>query len=163
MLAPAPTWPTPNYVNPPNRANESIAYNVILMVIVVIAVSLRYYSRLCVLKQRLGYDDLWIGLSLACTLALSISVTISNGAYGFSRHIWDIPLSWWPPNIVCDFIAKISFALAATFTRFSVLCFYKRLVINSGIRWFKYVLIACHLFVAALCISLVLPMIFGCR
>jgi len=98
-----------------------------------------------------------------CTLALSISVTVANARYGFSRHIWDVVPTNFGPILICDFIAKIAFATAATFTRTSVLCFYSRLVVNSGIKWFRYVLIACHFFVAALCISFVLPMIFQCR
>jgi len=57
-------WPKPNYVNPESRKGGAIAYNTVLMVVVVTVVSLRYYSRVGVLKQRLGCDDFFIGLSL---------------------------------------------------------------------------------------------------
>jgi len=57
-------WPKPNYVNPESRKGGAIAYNTVLMVVVVTIVSLRYYSRVGVLKQRLGLDDFFIGLSL---------------------------------------------------------------------------------------------------
>jgi len=98
-----------------------------------------------------------------CTLALSIANIIANANYGYSRHVWDIPPAWYPGAIACAFIIKLSFILAATFTRISVLCFYSRLVVNSDIRWFRHALIASHVFVAALGIAFFLPMIFACR
>jgi len=68
-------WPKPNYVNPETRQTGATAYNTILIVAVVSIVSLRYYSRIGILKQKLGWDDLFIGLSLVCScLVLALLV-----------------------------------------------------------------------------------------
>lgn len=69
-------WPKPNYVNAPSRAGGAIAYNTILIVVVVIVVSLRYYSRVGILKQRLGWDDFFIGLSLVCLSRIVLSTVV---------------------------------------------------------------------------------------
>lgn len=55
-------------------------------------------------------------------------------------------------NIIA-FTAKLLFVGAATFTRISLICFYFRLVRDSGIEWFKHVLYASMCFVVALGIA----------
>lgn len=64
-------------------------------------------------------------------------------------------------NIVA-FVAKLTFTLAATFIRLSLICFYYRLMKDTGIRWFRYVLHASVLWTIAVCIAFVVLTIWLC-
>lgn len=56
------------------------------------------------------------------------------------RHLWDVaPWMYQDANIIA-FVAKLNFTLASTFTRLSLICFYYRLIKDSGVKWFKWVL-----------------------
>lgn len=118
-------------------------------------------------------------------------VILANREYGWNRHIWDIPLNLLPSQThpisrACStttaqlsvftanvgvptgtgkiaFAAKIVFTLAATFTRLSLLCFYYRLVKDSGIRWFRHVIWSSMVFVVAICIAFVALVIWQCK
>jgi len=63
-----------------------------------------------------------------------VVVILANEMYGWNRHEWDMT----PDMIVgankIAFVAKLMFSLAATFTRMSLICFYYRLVKDSGLR-----------------------------
>lgn len=52
---------------------------------------------------------------------------------------------------------------AATFTRLSLICFYYRLVKDSGIRWFVWVLHASVIWQIALCITFVCLTVWLCK
>lgn len=52
---------------------------------------------------------------------------------------------------------------AATFTRLSLICFYYRLIKDSGIRWFVWVLHASVVWQVALCITFVCLTVFLCE
>ena len=60
-------WPTPNYVNPENHGPGLLIADIILMVVVLVVIGVRFYTRLRVTK-KLGPDDLLIGLALVHTL-----------------------------------------------------------------------------------------------
>lgn len=57
---------------------------------------------------------------------------------------------------IIAFIAKLTFVLASTFTRLSLLLFYYRLIRDSGIKWFHWVL---H---ASLAFNITVGVTFGC-
>lgn len=60
------TWPTPNYVDPVRRGNESIIIQGVLIALVVIFVSIRLYARLAITKAGIGLDDVLICVSTVC-------------------------------------------------------------------------------------------------
>jgi hypothetical protein len=59
-------------------------------------------------------------------------------------------------------VAKLTFTLAATFTRLSLICFYYRLVKDSGITWFNWVLHASVAWTLSVCIVFVALTIWLC-
>jgi hypothetical protein len=57
------SWPTPNYNNPVKRGSALLVVNIVFLVIVIIVVSLRLYTRLWI-KRWFGSDDAFIILAL---------------------------------------------------------------------------------------------------
>lgn len=67
-------------------------------------------------------------------------VLLANQSYGWDRHVWDIPFDRLEATSKIAMAAKLTFTAAATFTRLSLLCFYYRLVSDSGKQWFKWLI-----------------------
>ncbi|KAK5148889.1 hypothetical protein LTR04_000378 [Oleoguttula sp. CCFEE 6159] len=126
------TFPLPNYQNPQIRGGALVVVNLIFIVLVVLAVGLRFYTRIAV-KRWFGCDDVWIGLALLMTIGMTAVVLLANTRYGWNRHVWDIPLDLFTNSGIIAFVAKIAFTLAATFTRISLLCFYYRLIKDGSV------------------------------
>lgn len=64
-------------------------------------------------------------------------------------------------NIIA-FIAKLTFTLAATFIRLSLICFYYRLIKDSGIKWFNWVLHISVAWTMSVCIVFIVLTIWLC-
>ncbi|KAK4979514.1 hypothetical protein LTR28_004249 [Elasticomyces elasticus] len=156
------TWPPPNYEDPVTRGNALIVVNAIFVALVVLAVALRYYARVAI-KKWFGSDDVLIGLALLFTLGMTAVVLLANLLYGWDRHVWDIPPSKIQKANVIAFAAKIMFTMAATFTRLSLLSFYFRLVKDSGVRWFVWVLRLSIVWVLGVCVAFVALTIWQCK
>ncbi|TKA62067.1 hypothetical protein B0A49_11337, partial [Cryomyces minteri] len=62
-LAVVLTFPLPNYKNPETRGEALVVVNFIFITLVLVAVALRFYTRVAV-KRWVGSDDIWIGLAL---------------------------------------------------------------------------------------------------
>lgn len=171
-------WPTPNYENPDTRGSASLIVNVIFIILVGITVALRFWCRTAV-KQWFGADDVMIALATVrmgssstgsldthsaqiFTIGLAVVVILANDQYGWDRHIWDIPVQYYENASIIAMTAKVVFTLAATFTRLSLCMFYYRLVKDSGIIWFKWVVHANFAFSIGICISFVFLVIFLC-
>jgi hypothetical protein len=78
------------------------------------------------------------------------------------RHVWDIPLAKIAPTSKIAMSAKIIFAGAATFTRLSLHCFYYRLVKDSGMTWFRWLIHANVAYTLAIFISFPFIAVFLC-
>ncbi|CAK3894328.1 unnamed protein product [Lecanosticta acicola] len=146
------SWPTPNYLDPPTRGEALLVLMVLFSALVLIAVLGRFYSRVIV-KKGFGWDDSMIVLALIFSLAMNITVILANRKYGWNRHLWDVDPTDYSNAGIIAFTAKLLFVEAATFTRMSLHCFYYRLVRDSGIGWFRYVLHASMLFIVLLGIA----------
>lgn len=70
-------WPTPNYENPETRGNALLALLIIFSLLVLLAVSGRFYSRFMI-KNWFGWDDGMISLALvrAPLLALGFAIRL---------------------------------------------------------------------------------------
>lgn len=97
------------------------------------------------------------------SLGLGAIVILANVKYGWDRHIWDVALPQYQDASIIAFAAKIIFTFAATFTRISLICFYFRLVRDSGHTKFRGVLWSAMAWQIAVCISFVLLVVFLCR
>jgi hypothetical protein len=170
-------FPPPNYDHPHTRGHALIVTNGVLIAISVLVVSIRFYTRIAI-KRSFGSDDTFIGLALVdfpptpltsaesyqlCAIGLTTAVLLGNIRYGWDRHIWDMPLDLVTSALKMAFVSKILFSLAATFTRLSLLCFYSRLVVNSGIRWFNTVIVVSHGFVVMVGVVFVGLTVWQCR
>ena len=61
------SWPAPNYVSPQNHGPGLLVVNVVLLVVVLVVIGIRYYTRIRVTKT-FGLDDFLIGVALVDTL-----------------------------------------------------------------------------------------------
>ncbi|MCJ1241535.1 hypothetical protein MMC14_009540, partial [Varicellaria rhodocarpa] len=57
------SWPTPNYVNPETRGPAVFVVNIMLMIVVLVVVGIRFYTRLRV-TRTFGPDDVLIAAAL---------------------------------------------------------------------------------------------------
>jgi hypothetical protein len=73
-------------------------------------------------------------------LGLNTAVILANDKYYWDRHIWDIPLAGIPSVGKIAMAAKALFVCAAFFTRLSLLCFYYRLLIDTGLDTYRWML-----------------------
>ena len=76
------SWPKPNYVDPVTRGPALTIVNIIFIILVLIVVALRYYTRLRI-TNSFGQDDIVIGLSLIPTFALTVVVLVADNNYGW--------------------------------------------------------------------------------
>lgn len=83
--------------------------------------------------------------------------------YGWNLHIWDLPFSIIEPAAKIGFAATIAFTIASIFTRTSLLCFYGRMIENSGRKGFRRVIIASQIFVAVSGIVFLAVIIWRCE
>lgn len=77
-------------------------------------------------------------------------------------HVWDIPPSALAHVGQVATAAKLLFTLASFSTRQSLLCFYYRIVSDSGMHIFHIALHAANLFNLSVCIAFVFLTIFQC-
>jgi hypothetical protein len=115
------SWPAPNYTNPQTRGPSVVIFNAVLISIVTFTVLLRLYVRAYMLRW-LGIDDVFIIIALVSlpelfitlpvdanirkisTMGLTACVLIAYLAYGWDRHVWDIPfpkLARMLPTRIC--------------------------------------------------------------
>ncbi|GAB1738464.1 hypothetical protein NU219Hw_g3270t1 [Hortaea werneckii] len=155
------TWPTPNYDDPKTRGQASLIVNIIFLFLVLVAVALRVYSRTSV-RRWFGLDDVMIGLATLFTIGLTVVVVLANERFGWNRHIYDVPFGQIEKANIIALTAKVLFTLAATFTRLSLCMFYYRLVGDSGIVWFRWVVHTNVAFTISVCITFVFLSVFLC-
>ncbi|KAF2771064.1 hypothetical protein EJ03DRAFT_44847 [Teratosphaeria nubilosa] len=155
------TWPTPNYEHPKTHGPALLCVNLIFITLVIIAVLGRFYSRI-VVKKWYGADDTMCALALLCTIGMTVVVILANEKFGWNRHEWDVSASMVAGANKIAFVAKLMFSLAATFTRLSLIIFYFRLIKDSSMPWFRWVLHASWLWTVAVCIIFVCETIWLC-
>lgn len=76
--------------------------------------------------------------------------------------MWDLNLQDITKSNLLAFASKIVFTIAATFVRLSLCCFYYRLVADSGIKWFQWVVHFNVLFNVAVGVAFVSMTVFLC-
>ncbi|KAF2765627.1 hypothetical protein EJ03DRAFT_377627 [Teratosphaeria nubilosa] len=155
------SWPKPNYVDPATRGPASVVVSLIFAVLMLIVVSLRLYCRTRV-KKWFGWDDVMIAFALIFAIGLAVIVILAQTMYHWDRHVYDIPLNDIQASNIIAMTAKTVFVLAATFTRLSLCLFYYRLVKDSGLAWFSWLVHFSVAFTMAICVALVLLIIFLC-
>jgi len=155
------SWPPANYINPVTRGPALIVVNAIFLSIATIVIILRVYSRLFVRKWW-GWDDVFICLAYLSTVGVNVCIDLGVSDYHWDRHLWDIPLTTTASSLKVAYCAKILFLLAGFFTSCSLLSFYYRLIGDSGVRWFNYLLHASSVFNIIAWVPFMVCEIFTC-
>ncbi|KAH9838913.1 integral membrane protein [Teratosphaeria destructans] len=157
-------WPKPDYVNPTTRGPAAVIVSLVSLifaVLMLIVVSLRLYCRTRV-KKWFGWDGVMIAFALIFAIGLAVIVILAQKVYHWDRHVYDIPLDDIQASNIVAMTAKTVFVLAATFTRLSLCLFYYRLVKDSGLTWFSWLVHFSVAFTLAICVAFVLLIIFLC-
>ena len=99
------TWPPPNYVDPETRRPLVLAIEIPLLLLVVLFVSMRFYSRTILIKALGGvshlsqflplahvFQDDWFMLAAAVTTVAATAMTMvsTERTYQTGYHLWDL-------------------------------------------------------------------------
>ncbi|KAI5270514.1 hypothetical protein E4T47_06114 [Aureobasidium subglaciale] len=172
-------WPIPNYEDPETQGLPLIVVDVIFMALISLAVPLRLYGRYTN-KGRLGWDDFNMAIAYVrlafilidvyqkliirqlLALALGIVVILANVRYQWDRHLWDVEFTMFQDASIVALLTKVFFTLAGSFARASLICFYFRLIKDTGYSLFKYILWAAFVYNLAIGIAFLILAIFLC-
>ncbi|KAH7067240.1 hypothetical protein BKA63DRAFT_581953 [Paraphoma chrysanthemicola] len=138
------SFPTPNYVDPITRRPVAIGIIIPATVLVVTAISCRFYSR-TVIVRTLGWDD-WIML-LAAILCVGSNIMIIVAmlpSFQLGYHLWDLR-----PEIMYGTIraAQMSMAYQLMFTavitlmKVAILLTYLKIFPSKLNKWFCRIMI----------------------
>ena len=67
------SWPAPNYVNPQTHGPGLFIVSIVLLVVVLIVMGARFYTRSCI-TRTVGPDDILIGAALVIFRTLEDSL-----------------------------------------------------------------------------------------
>ncbi|KAJ5287197.1 hypothetical protein N7478_002883 [Penicillium angulare] len=121
------TWPTPNYVDPVTRGNGVLVVNIICISIAFVITLLRLYTRIFI-TMTAGTDDILIVISLVFSIAMVVITSVATEQWAYNRHMWDVPIDWFPTVERLFLAFQIMFSWASTFTKISILWFCRRLL-----------------------------------
>ncbi|PWY70255.1 integral membrane protein [Aspergillus heteromorphus CBS 117.55] len=158
------TWPTPNYVDPVTRGNAVLIVNVTLLSLAFIVTVLRLYTRFRITCTP-GLDDFLIVCALIFAIGMCVVTSMATINWGWTRHIWDVPLTWLPNVSKYNLAFQLCFSICSSITKLSVLWFCKRLVGtgSKGLYWgYNIVLIIAMVIVLICCLLFVFISIFQC-
>ncbi|PBP25242.1 integral membrane protein [Diplocarpon rosae] len=145
-------------IPPKSRATEVAIVGIVCGSIALVAVALRCYSRISIVR-RLGYDD-WLAVAAGSILIPLVALDVYNGLVnGYGRHFWDIDPSRLAELLKIFWVAEILCILALSLVKASVLVFYLRVFTA---RWFIVadILTLCAVVLAGL--ALLTAIVFQC-
>ncbi|KAF3915618.1 hypothetical protein ABW21_db0208306 [Orbilia brochopaga] len=154
------SWPPPNFIDPETKHAEMFAWELVLLSAAVIAVVLRLYVRIRLVRHAwaIGWDDWGIAIALLFAIGLT-TVQLNATQYGYGMHIWDVRHEWFMPMRKMAFSAQILFIFCTTTTKISILYFYLRLSVSPNFRLLVYLGAA---FVFATGVSFIFVIVFQC-
>ncbi|KAJ5690413.1 hypothetical protein N7462_004805 [Penicillium macrosclerotiorum] len=120
-----PAGQTSNFVDPAYIGTKFLVVNCVFLPLAAIALGVRTWTRLFVVRS-FRWDDylMIIALLLSCVLT---GVTLNMLNWGLGKHMWDVPLVFITPWSKRNVIAAIFYCAATGFTKVSVLIFYLRI------------------------------------
>ncbi|EME45621.1 hypothetical protein DOTSEDRAFT_71349 [Dothistroma septosporum NZE10] len=124
-------WPKANYTNPPEQQHWLVPFVIVWQVISTILVAGRIHLRATKRSGPFGIDDILILLAWISSLALVVSACRAEWTFHLGRHIWNYPPQDFAGSLLNGWLAQIFFLLASTFTKCSILLFYRRMAKNT--------------------------------
>ncbi|KAK7705446.1 hypothetical protein SLS57_010100 [Botryosphaeria dothidea] len=97
------------------------------------------------------------------TTGLAISIGLADRLYGFDRHVWDMDIKLAVQSREITLAISLSYIVSTSLTKLSILCFYRRMAVNTIERWFLYTVWASMAFVLAYMLTFVLTIFLGCK
>lgn len=95
-------------------------------------------------------------------MALGVVVILANVRYQWNRHLWDVEFTMFQSASIVALASKLLFTLAGSFARASLICFYFRLIKDTGYSIFKYILWAAFVYNIAIGVAFVILAVFLC-
>ncbi|KAI1462334.1 hypothetical protein F4805DRAFT_474313 [Annulohypoxylon moriforme] len=147
-------------VNPPTRRGDLMAAGISTTIIAGIALALRLYTRVYMLKKRLEADD-WLVIA-AYMISVAMLVFVKKDIdHGLTYHVWDIlQETYHIGERLYGLLAYLSFILSVSFAKMSMLVLYLRLAPHMWFRWTCYICIA---IIASYSITAALVESLACR
>ncbi|KAK3944583.1 hypothetical protein QBC46DRAFT_337272 [Diplogelasinospora grovesii] len=154
------TWPPPNYVNPTTHGPADVVVESTLLGLVTILLSIRFYTRLRI-SHSFGRDDVLIFLAYVPAVAFVALEIVAHYRLDWDRHIWDLPPELASLSLQAGLTVQILFAIAAAFTKLSVLALVYRITAAAATRT-RYLVAAVALIVALDTLVFIFVSIFQC-
>ncbi|KAF2434105.1 hypothetical protein EJ08DRAFT_694126 [Tothia fuscella] len=143
------------------QRNWMAAYAVPIQVVTSLLLWLRIATRFST-QGRLGLDDILILIAWALGCAVTGLVLHATYNLGFNRHVWDVPQELWWRGALVGWLVEALFFWSTCFTKVSVLMFYRRLVVGTYSRKFKWAIWIAISFVIAYTIVFFIIICVGC-
>jgi hypothetical protein len=83
--------------------------------------------------------------------------------YGEDRHVWDVPVNQFENLAFSAWLSEMSFLISTCCTKISILLFYRRLVVGTFTKRWKYATFGAIVFTALYCIAFSLALILNCH
>ncbi|KAJ5745064.1 hypothetical protein N7520_010246 [Penicillium odoratum] len=155
---PPPAGQASNFINPDYCGTKLLVVNCVFLPLAVIALAVRIWTRLFVVRIFRADDFLMImAFVLSCVLT---GLVLDMLDWGLTKHMWDVPLIEFSPKFnKLNLIAAIVYCAATGFTKCSVLIFYLRIFPS---RKFHTAVWSLVLIAAGYSFASVLANIFSC-
>ncbi|KAG0153276.1 hypothetical protein PDIDSM_5126 [Penicillium digitatum] len=119
-----------------DRGPVKIAPVIATYVIAVIAVGLRFYSRVRVQAVRIAADDWLIAAALLFLSAGFALVVVASGNPGLGKHIWVVPHTQAEDVMHTLFAFVLLYLVSNPLIKLSILLFYRRIFGMTNSMWF---------------------------
>lgn len=148
----------PNFDGRAAKAESVTIITAIFLSIAIIAVGLRLYTRIH-LVRLFGLDDYIIIFALILS-AMQFALVQKMLDYGVGKHLWDVPLSTFSPKLLKVWmVGAVSYSATMLAVKLSILLLYRRIfpLENFRIQWWLTVAVTIGYSVGGMCAS-----IFSC-
>ncbi|CAI6231432.1 unnamed protein product [Periconia digitata] len=156
------SWPAPNYVNPETRRPLVLATAIPLLCLVAIAISVRFYSRIFIVRA-LGADD-WVMLfaAIASMSTSAMMCVATEEPFLTGYHLWDLTPAFASnpmPTGLMGIASQLLFVVITMLLKISILLTYLRVFPSATNKWFCYGMLA---YTVALSITTFCLALFQC-
>ena len=156
------TWPTPNYVDPIRR-DWLPAFSLVWLIVSTTLVWGRFFLRARKQAGPFGLDDLFIALAWLFSVGLTTCAWLDTLWYGLGRHTWDVRLDQYTGAALMGYVGQVLMLISTVATKFSVLLFYRRMVVDTISKRWKYAIWAALGFTTVYFIGVLLTLSFVCQ
>ncbi|XXH00166.1 MHF histone-fold complex component [Hypoxylon texense] len=147
-------------INPPTKRGDLMAAGISTTIIAGIALFLRLYTRLQVLKKKLEADD-WLVIAAYIISVAMLAFVQKDIDHGLTYHVWDIPQETYHiGERLYGLLAYLSFILSVSFAKMSMLVLYLRLAPHA---WFRFTCYSCIAIIACYSLTAAFVESLACR